>query len=217
VRLVQGPLGLLMGRLTPRQLTEGMADPDKAIAKRVFEAMMTMGKDRRSQDRGRAEERGVIDATDVRRRRPSSLPASGTAAPARKAPAPAFDPLSRQEGSRRRGEAGSGGEAREPENPDIPRAASQLNSARGVSPARGRKWASTSRKRAGLKRRRAASPPTRARSSSLRCRPDEVQPREVLILAKSPASSASRPGPWPVRPRLFRPGGRCRNLRWRGV
>lgn len=31
-------------QITPRQLTEGMADPDKAIAKRVFEAMMTMGK-----------------------------------------------------------------------------------------------------------------------------------------------------------------------------
>jgi predicted 3-demethylubiquinone-9 3-methyltransferase (glyoxalase superfamily) len=31
-------------QITPRQLTEGVADPDKAVAKRVFEAMMTMGK-----------------------------------------------------------------------------------------------------------------------------------------------------------------------------
>lgn len=31
-------------QITPRQLTEAMADPDKAVAKRVFEAMMTMGK-----------------------------------------------------------------------------------------------------------------------------------------------------------------------------
>jgi predicted 3-demethylubiquinone-9 3-methyltransferase (glyoxalase superfamily) len=31
-------------QITPRQLTEGMADPDKAVAKRVFEAMMTMEK-----------------------------------------------------------------------------------------------------------------------------------------------------------------------------
>ncbi len=31
-------------QITPRQLTEGMADPDRAVAKRVFEAMMTMGK-----------------------------------------------------------------------------------------------------------------------------------------------------------------------------
>ncbi len=31
-------------QITPRQLTEGIADPDKAVAKRVFEAMMTMGK-----------------------------------------------------------------------------------------------------------------------------------------------------------------------------
>jgi predicted 3-demethylubiquinone-9 3-methyltransferase (glyoxalase superfamily) len=29
-------------QITPRQLTEGMADPDRAVAKRVFEAMMTM-------------------------------------------------------------------------------------------------------------------------------------------------------------------------------
>lgn len=29
-------------QITPRQLSEGMADPDKAVAKRVFEAMMTM-------------------------------------------------------------------------------------------------------------------------------------------------------------------------------
>ena len=31
-------------QITPRQLLEGVADPDKAVAKRVFEAMMTMGK-----------------------------------------------------------------------------------------------------------------------------------------------------------------------------
>ncbi len=31
-------------QITPRQLTEGMADPDPAIAKRVMEAMMTMHK-----------------------------------------------------------------------------------------------------------------------------------------------------------------------------
>lgn len=31
-------------QITPRQLTEGMADPDRAAAKRVMEAMMQMGK-----------------------------------------------------------------------------------------------------------------------------------------------------------------------------
>jgi len=31
-------------QITPRQLTEGMADPDSAAAKRVFKAMMTMRK-----------------------------------------------------------------------------------------------------------------------------------------------------------------------------
>ena len=31
-------------QITPRQLNEGIADPDKAVAKRVFEAMMTMQK-----------------------------------------------------------------------------------------------------------------------------------------------------------------------------
>ena len=31
-------------QITPRQLTEGIADPDPAVAKRVFEAMMTMKK-----------------------------------------------------------------------------------------------------------------------------------------------------------------------------
>ena len=31
-------------QITPRALTEGMADPDPAVAKRVFEAMMEMGK-----------------------------------------------------------------------------------------------------------------------------------------------------------------------------
>jgi len=31
-------------QITPRQLTEGMTDPDPAAAKRVFEAMMTMRK-----------------------------------------------------------------------------------------------------------------------------------------------------------------------------
>jgi len=31
-------------QITPRQLLEGVTDPDKAVAKRVFEAMMTMRK-----------------------------------------------------------------------------------------------------------------------------------------------------------------------------
>ena len=31
-------------QITPRQLTEGLSDPDKAASKRGFEAMMTMGK-----------------------------------------------------------------------------------------------------------------------------------------------------------------------------
>ncbi|WP_156678490.1 VOC family protein [Sphingomonas profundi] len=31
-------------QITPRQLTDAMADPDRAVAKRVMEAMMTMGK-----------------------------------------------------------------------------------------------------------------------------------------------------------------------------
>jgi predicted 3-demethylubiquinone-9 3-methyltransferase (glyoxalase superfamily) len=31
-------------QITPRQLNEGMADPDRAVAKRVFDAMMTMRK-----------------------------------------------------------------------------------------------------------------------------------------------------------------------------
>ncbi len=31
-------------QITPRQLNEGMTDPDPAVAKRVFQAMMTMGK-----------------------------------------------------------------------------------------------------------------------------------------------------------------------------
>jgi predicted 3-demethylubiquinone-9 3-methyltransferase (glyoxalase superfamily) len=31
-------------QITPRQLLEGMADPDRVVAKRVFEAMMTMRK-----------------------------------------------------------------------------------------------------------------------------------------------------------------------------
>jgi predicted 3-demethylubiquinone-9 3-methyltransferase (glyoxalase superfamily) len=31
-------------QITPRQLTDAMADPDPAVAKRVFEAMMTMQK-----------------------------------------------------------------------------------------------------------------------------------------------------------------------------
>jgi predicted 3-demethylubiquinone-9 3-methyltransferase (glyoxalase superfamily) len=31
-------------QITPRQLNEGVADPDPAVAKRVFEAMMTMGR-----------------------------------------------------------------------------------------------------------------------------------------------------------------------------
>jgi predicted 3-demethylubiquinone-9 3-methyltransferase (glyoxalase superfamily) len=31
-------------QITPRALTEGIGDPDRAVAKRVFDAMMTMGK-----------------------------------------------------------------------------------------------------------------------------------------------------------------------------
>lgn len=31
-------------QITPRALTDGIADPDPAVAKRVFEAMMTMGR-----------------------------------------------------------------------------------------------------------------------------------------------------------------------------
>jgi predicted 3-demethylubiquinone-9 3-methyltransferase (glyoxalase superfamily) len=31
-------------QITPRQLNEGMTDPDRAVSKRVFEAMMTMKK-----------------------------------------------------------------------------------------------------------------------------------------------------------------------------
>lgn len=31
-------------QITPRQLTDGMTDPDPAVRQRVFEAMMTMGK-----------------------------------------------------------------------------------------------------------------------------------------------------------------------------
>ena len=34
----------LSWQITPRVLTDAMADPDPAVAKRVFEAMMTMGK-----------------------------------------------------------------------------------------------------------------------------------------------------------------------------
>ena len=34
----------LSWQITPRVLTEAMADPDRAVAKRVFEAMMQMGK-----------------------------------------------------------------------------------------------------------------------------------------------------------------------------
>ncbi len=34
----------LSWQITPRVLTEAMADPDRAVARRVFEAMMTMGK-----------------------------------------------------------------------------------------------------------------------------------------------------------------------------
>jgi predicted 3-demethylubiquinone-9 3-methyltransferase (glyoxalase superfamily) len=34
----------LSWQITPRALTDGMADPDPAVAKRVFEAMMTMTK-----------------------------------------------------------------------------------------------------------------------------------------------------------------------------
>jgi predicted 3-demethylubiquinone-9 3-methyltransferase (glyoxalase superfamily) len=31
-------------QITPRMLTAALVDPDRAAAKRVFEAMMTMGK-----------------------------------------------------------------------------------------------------------------------------------------------------------------------------
>ena len=34
----------LSWQITPRALTDGMADPDLAVRKRVFDAMMTMGK-----------------------------------------------------------------------------------------------------------------------------------------------------------------------------
>ncbi len=34
----------LSWQITPRALTEGMADPDRAAARRVFDAMMTMKK-----------------------------------------------------------------------------------------------------------------------------------------------------------------------------
>jgi 2-polyprenyl-6-hydroxyphenyl methylase/3-demethylubiquinone-9 3-methyltransferase len=34
----------LSWQITPRALTDGMADPDPAVSKRVFDAMMTMGK-----------------------------------------------------------------------------------------------------------------------------------------------------------------------------
>ena len=34
----------LSWQITPRALTDGMADPDRAVAKRVFDAMMTMKK-----------------------------------------------------------------------------------------------------------------------------------------------------------------------------
>jgi predicted 3-demethylubiquinone-9 3-methyltransferase (glyoxalase superfamily) len=34
----------LSWQITPRALTDGIADPDRAAAKRVFDAMMTMGK-----------------------------------------------------------------------------------------------------------------------------------------------------------------------------
>lgn len=34
----------LSWQITPRALTDGMADPDRAVAKRVFEAMMQMSK-----------------------------------------------------------------------------------------------------------------------------------------------------------------------------
>ena len=34
----------LSWQITPRVLTDAIADPDRAVAKRVFEAMMTMGK-----------------------------------------------------------------------------------------------------------------------------------------------------------------------------
>jgi predicted 3-demethylubiquinone-9 3-methyltransferase (glyoxalase superfamily) len=34
----------LSWQITPRALTDAMADPDRAVAKRVFEAMMEMGK-----------------------------------------------------------------------------------------------------------------------------------------------------------------------------
>ena len=41
--MVQGQWGLSW-QITPLALTEGVTDPDPAVAKRVFEAMMTMKK-----------------------------------------------------------------------------------------------------------------------------------------------------------------------------
>lgn len=43
MRLVQGPLGHPW-QITPRALTAAICDPDRAAAKRAFEAMMTMKK-----------------------------------------------------------------------------------------------------------------------------------------------------------------------------
>ncbi len=44
-------------QITPRVLLEATTSPDKAAAKRAFEAMMTMKQDRHRQDRGRAQGR----------------------------------------------------------------------------------------------------------------------------------------------------------------
>ena len=43
MRLVQGPVGLVVANYA-RVLVEAITDPDRAAAKRAFEAMMTMKK-----------------------------------------------------------------------------------------------------------------------------------------------------------------------------
>ena len=46
VRLVQRQMGPVNWQITPIALTQSASDPDPAVAKRVFEAMMTHEKDR---------------------------------------------------------------------------------------------------------------------------------------------------------------------------
>ncbi len=43
----------LSWQITPRALTDAMAGPDRAVAKRVFEAMKEMGKNRHRKNRSR--------------------------------------------------------------------------------------------------------------------------------------------------------------------